>query len=233
MCLVPGGNRGVGDQGRCVGRHPSAQQAGTDTGRATGPRSEVEHVTDRAPGGERTVDEQDPDADAHRRARLEHAQHVQEALRASEVVNQGEQGDADRARGAQLRPPRQHRPPRQGGAGGEDRRSARQPAGEQIAGDVGLRPGRWVDDRVAVIRPAGMVVPSCAPVIVAGARPRAGLAARAHVLRTVAGDTAVAHRRAPAKDSAAPANRPPAATPTRFHIAGRSRVVTTGSGGSP
>ena len=90
VTLVPGGNGGIGDQrARCRRRPPS--RAGRRRRPAARPPRGARARADRWPrwpAVQRRVGRQDPRADAHRRGRLEHAQHVHESRRAAEVLDQ-------------------------------------------------------------------------------------------------------------------------------------------------
>ena len=128
MALVPRGNRGVGDQRGGVGGHGGPEQPGAGAGRPPS-RRDPGQLARRAGDVQRRVGEEDPHADAHRRRRLEHPQHVEKARRAAQVVDERGQRGADRRRRAQLGAARQPRPAGEVGAGGEQRRApARPPA---------------------------------------------------------------------------------------------------------
>src|SRR5690606_36359292 len=92
------------------------------------------------------------------------------------------------------------------------------PPGEHVRRDVDL-PRRRLDHRVAVV---GRVL---AVATTGGLRPALVAAPRR-------GRMPGAHRRPPRNGAPATAGRTRAASPARLNVAGRSRVVTTGSGGS-
>ena len=101
----------------------------------------------------------------------------------------------------------QRRAAGQGRGGAHDRRRPRQPAEVQVGGQVRFLPAGQLQDGLAVVGPE----------------------LRLRDLRLLG------HRepRRPVNATATPAVSSAAAMPARRHIAGRSRVVTTGSGGRP
>src|SRR6185312_1062805 len=152
-------------------------------------------------------------ADRQRRGRLEHPKHVQEPGRATEVVDE-QPGPGHRS---PCRPeagdPAQAGTSGAGGELGEHGRGARQAAAEQVQRDVGNLPGGLLEDRAAVV----------------GREVRGRLDGRGRHAGLLTG----AHRLPPTNAATTAATTPAAVSAARFHIAGRSRVVTTGSGGSP
>ena len=114
-------------------------------------RQDPGHLGYRGGPGQRAVPGQQPGPDAHRRAGLEHPQHVREPLRPAQVVDQGDGGQADRAECADLPHPGEPAVPGQLGAGRQHRRRARQAAEEQVPGHVRHPPGRFLDHGAAVV----------------------------------------------------------------------------------
>ncbi len=155
--------------------------------------------------GERAVRRQQPGADRHRRGHLDDPQHVQETGRPAEVVHQRHHGEAQPDQSAEPTGAAQGRAVGDIGSGREQGGAGRHPAEEQVGRDVEL-PWRGLDDGPAVI---------------------GGELGRRHH-----GPLAL-HDRPPANAATAPASRVTAASPALRHIAGRSLVVTTGSGGRP
>ena len=78
--VVPDGDGGVCDQRRGVGRDGGAEHAGADSRGPPGLRCAGEQVAGGCRGAQRRVAGEQPAADAHRRCRFDHAQHVQEPL---------------------------------------------------------------------------------------------------------------------------------------------------------
>src|SRR5207253_2558221 len=132
--------------------------------------------------------------------------------------------------------------------GGQQRRPAGEPTGEQVGRDVG-RPRCGLEHRPPVVarelgvghhRPLTAAETAPPPPAAGGAGGRAPAASE--VLHAVAADLVTrlgvaarqrAHGRRPTNAAAAPARAVSAARAAFFHMSGRSRVVTTGSGGSP
>src|SRR5437763_637961 len=112
-------------------------------------------------------------------------------------------GGAGARRGARREDPRQLLVPGQPCRGREHGRRAREPAREEVGRDL-PGPGRLLDHGPPVVG--------------------------AH-LGTGGGDGA--HDRPPTNAAATPTSSAPAAASMFVHICGRSRVVTTGSGGRP
>jgi hypothetical protein len=150
--VVPGRDRGVAQQDAGVGGQGWAQDGGGDrAGQAHGGQQPGDVRSRRRHGGRR-VPGQDPGADAHRGRRLEDAHHVQEAGRPAQVGDQRGERQRGRRRGARLGSAGQVRPPGQLGAQRQHGRCSRQPAEEQVAGDLPCFPHRLLEDGKPVIR---------------------------------------------------------------------------------
>src|SRR5690606_37973816 len=127
--------------------------------------------------------------------------------------------------------------PREIGAGGGQGGAGRQPAGEQIGRDL-PPPHRWFQHRPAVVgtelvaRLGGRLAARLFRT--RGGRARADVAGLGVTARFARAFAALRHRRPPVQKTAADAaSRAEAATAACFHMDTRSRVGTTGSGGSP
>ena len=233
VALVPGRHRGVADEGGGVGGDGRAEQARAEGGRGPGGGQDPGHLGHRGGPGHRAVGGEQPGADAHRRARLEHPQHVDEPLRPAQVVHQGHGGQADRAERADLGHPGQLAVAGQLGAGRQHRRRARQAAEEQVPGHVRGPPRRFLDHRAAVVG-GELGVRHHAAARPGGAGGRRGRHGRGRgpAGRSRPGSSGP-HFRRPRPRAMPAAASPAAARPTCFQMLGRSRVVTTGSGGRP
>src|SRR5204863_572926 len=152
-----------------------------------------------------------------------------------------EQTHADRAERAHLARPGEALATGEVSARRKDGCRSGKSAGKQITGNVRRRPDRRVDHRPAVIGAercighhrllATAATPTAAPT---GVHANGRLAVRSLALHAVAGDVTLAHRRRPEMNAlATAATSVKAATPTCLYIDGRSRDVTTGSGGNP
>ena len=210
--LVPGGHGRVGEQDRGVRGHGGPERRGAEPGRAADRRGDPGELGGRGQPGEGAERREDPRAHRQRRGRLEHAQHVQEPARAAEVVH--ERADADQRPGQrrEAAPPAQRPAPGHVGERRDAGGRARGAAEVQVERDVGHLPGGALEDRPPVV----------------GAELGVG-----HHQPFAAARPARAHRRPPRNAAATVAATVSAAAAAWRHMEGRSRVVTTGSGGSP
>ncbi len=201
--LVPDRDRRVGEQRRRVHRERRPGEPGHEPCGPPKPRKHAERLARRRRGGRAAARGEQPAPDAHRRGDLEHAQHVQEALGTAEVADQKRR--ADQLGGQADREARACETPIAGAPGGETehRRRACETARERVQRDLGL-PDRLLQDRAAVVG--------------------AGSASRLRRGR---------RHRPPPTAASTPATSAPAASAAVAHMRGSSRVVTTGSGGSP
>ena len=266
---MPGRHGRVADQRGRVGA-----DAGADSGRPGGAeRPDLGQAAGHGTGGRGSrggpVRGNQPRADAHRRGDLGHAQHVQEAQRPAEVVDQRHRGQPDRPGRADLGRPGQLPVSGEVGNAGQHRRRAGQAAEEKVTRDLRAAPYRLLDDRAAVVGvdlgarndqrfrppPPACWPRPCTPQRARARRSRLGAVRRlddAVALGAVPRPGSVLWPGAGPAPGAVPeavhdppqrrpprlAMRPPAATAaaavaTCRHIRGRSRVVTTGSGGRP
>src|SRR6266545_2824017 len=154
--------------------------------------------------GSRPEGREDPGPHRHRRGRFGHAQHVVEPLRAPQIVDEKVRAGAQRAKRGQPPGAAQSRPAGEVRGGGHERGAGGEAAGEQVRRNV-VPPHRRLDHRPPIVR------------LEAGHDASGSLA----------------HCRRPRNAAATAAAMASAATPALRHIAGRSRVVTTGSGGRP
>ena len=246
VTLVPAGHRGVTDKRSGVGGHQRPHGTGTERGQTADARKPTGHGGDGGDPGERTVPHEDPRTNTHRRARLEHPQHVDEPLGATQVVDEGTRGTEDRKEPGVLQWPGKCGPAREFSTRGDRRRCSGKSPEEEVAADGRPLPHDLIEDRLSVVGDEvtvlglggrGHALPSItlAPLVLTngpgGARdrvPSGDLALDAFLRHIRRG-----HCRLPTNVAATPANRAAAATPACRHIDGRSRVVTTGSGGSP
>ena len=247
MGLVPGRHRGVAQQDGRVGGHGRAEQRGPGRRRRPGGREDPGEVRQRGRARGGAVGAEDPRPHAHRRGQLEDPQHVVEPGGPSQVVDQRHRRDADPAQGRRLRGAGQAGAPGELGRRGQHRGGARQATEEQVGGHVRLFPHRLLDDGPAVVgaefgaRDHELLAPAraAAALALALARVTAAVAlGRAAVCPAGGGrpGLAGAHRtsvRDPRKAVRTMAPTPAAARPACFHMRGRDRVGTTGSGGRP
>ena len=253
--LVPGGHGGVAQQHGRVRGHRRAEQRGPGGCGRPGGGQDAGDVGQRGRARGRAVGAEQPGPHAHGRGQLEHAEHMVKPGGPPEVVDEEHRGQADAAEGGRLRGPGQ--PPAAGQLRrrGQHRGGARQATEEQVAGDVRLLPHRFLDDGPAVVgaefgaRHHELLAATAVTVVTATAAapavsPRACVPAPAADARLapvgpVAGTgpgLGRAHRRPvpdPANAASTMAPTPAAARPACFHMRGRDRVDTTGSGGRP
>jgi hypothetical protein len=103
IAVVPGRNGGVADQCSGVGGDGRPEQRDPRGGGRAKPRDPSGQRAGRSHAGYRHVGTEQPRADAHRRADLEHPEHVREARGPAQVMNQRHHGHAPGAERARLR----------------------------------------------------------------------------------------------------------------------------------
>ena len=234
-----------GDTGRGEARGPGerGQQAGVTAEQPGDGGQPAREVGSRRGVGEGREDREDVRADRHRRGRLDDPQHVGEPLGPTEVVDQADERRGHRRHRAET--PDAHEGCPTGGV--PERRQRRRPRGEttreQVARDVDPVPGRRLQDLASVVAAevglrdhqrlgAAALAPPRRPPGPGSRRPGRHLRLTGRAGRPARTGRS-AHRRRPAKAETARPTNVAAARPACFHMAGRSRVVTTGSGGNP
>ena len=203
--LVPGGYGGVGEQGARVRREQRSERGSPETGQPSQPGQPAGQVRRGCCRRECAERREDERADGQRGRRLDHAQHVQEPLGPAEVMDQEHRADTGARRGDETSDPLEGDVAGQRSPFCQHRGGTGHAAQEEVERDVGRLPGRGLDDLPAVV----------------------GLELR------LGDHGAFPHRRRPRNDATPTAASALAAAPTCFQIEPRSRVVTTGSGGSP
>ena len=202
--LVPDRDRGVGDEHRGVGGDGRSGRGAQGRSQATHGPWKAEGVPYRGHAHRRPVHGEEPAAHAHGGGRLGHPQHVREALRSAQVLDQQGRSGGDGAEGRPPGPSGQHRIAGDAGPGRQNRRCSGQTAAEEVPRYARLPHGR-LDDGPPVV----------------GGRLELGQ------------ELGLPHRRPPTNAATALPTSVNAAAAAAAHICGRSRVVTTGSGGRP
>ena len=200
--VVPGGHGGVGDQDRGVGGHGRGQTRRDHLRRPTRPPGPAGELAGGGGGRRRPEGGEEPGAHAHRRGHLGHPQHVEGARRASEVGHEESPARRHRTRRRQQAPAGEAVVTCHPAGGDQEGGAGGDPPGEEVGRHVPL-PHRPLHDRPPVVGADRVAVVGCD------------------------------HRdRRPAKAATTPTTRVAAAALAARHMEGRSRVVTTGSGGS-
>jgi len=202
---VPGRDGRVGEQHARVGGEQRPGDAGRESRGGAQQAQPAGYVTRRGRRDQAGMRGEYPGAHAHRRGRLGHPQHVEEALGPAELGGEEAGSPVGGRRGDQPAGAREGRPAGGGRGRGQHRGGPGQLAEEQVGGQVRLPPPGDLEDRPTVVGP------------------ELGLGYLAYL----------AHGRRPAKAAATPATSSAAAPPAHRHSCGRSLVVTTGSGGRP